>query len=374
MSVHEPMMARALQLATRGLYTTAPNPRVGCVLVKDNRIVGEGWHQRAGEAHAEVHALEAAGGQARGATMYVTLEPCAHHGRTPPCVDAIIAAGVNAVVIATRDADPRTAGKSVAALAAAGIAVTEGVLEADARALNIGFFSRHERQRPWVRLKLAMSMDGRTAMADGQSQWITGEAARADVQRLRARSDAVITGIGTVKTDDPQLTVRNAAALGVVDDAIRQPLRVVLDSLGHMPATARMLSAPGETLVVTTVVGQPPLTHAMRDKASVLACGLERYVDLVGLLGYLAVQRQCNEVLVEAGATLAGAFIEAGLVDELVVYMAPKLLGHDARPLLQLGLADLSKAPEWEVQDMRAVGDDWRITATPKRIAPERIA
>jgi diaminohydroxyphosphoribosylaminopyrimidine deaminase/5-amino-6-(5-phosphoribosylamino)uracil reductase len=371
------MMARALQLAERGRYTAAPNPCVGCVIVKNDVVVGEGWHQRAGEAHAEVHALQQAGEQARGATVYVTLEPCAHHGRTPPCVEALIAAGVSAVVIAVRDPDSRTAGKGIDALRAAGIAVTEGVLEADARAVNVGFFSRHERRRPWVRVKLAMSLDGRTALKGGESQWITGDAARADVQRLRARSCAVMTGLGTVKADDPQLTVRDAAALGLASEAIRQPLRVVLDSLGRMPPAARMLSAPGNTLVVTTVVGNPPLTYAMAGKADVVACGLERAVDLQGLLMYLAAQRQCNEVLVEAGATLSGALMSAGLVDELVIYMAPVLLGHESRSLMQLSVPVLADAPALTVCDVRAVGSDWRLTAVPKvkpSAQPVRIA
>ncbi len=363
------LMARALQLAQQGLYTTAPNPRVGCVIVQDGRIVGEGWHRRAGEAHAEVHALQQAGDRARGATAYVTLEPCAHQGRTPPCAGALVAAGVAEVVVAVRDPDPRTAGQGIDCLRAAGIAVTEGVLEADARALNAGFFSRHQRQRPWIRVKLAMSLDGRTAMANGESRWITGPQARADVQRWRARSCAVVTGIGTVRADDPQLGVRDAQALGLDAGLIRQPLRVVADAQGRTPATAALFSVPGEVLVATTVAGEPPLARSLAGKAGVLGCGQGNAVDLEGLLGYLALQRHCNEVLVEAGPTLAGAFLQAGLVDELLLYVAPRLLGHEARGLLQLAVPSLAAAPALDIREVRAVGQDWRILAVPKREA-----
>lgn len=367
-------MARALELARKGLYSTAPNPRVGCVIVRDGAVVGEGWHRRAGEPHAEALALQAAGEQARGGTVFVTLEPCAHHGRTPPCADALIAADVATVVVAVRDPDPRTAGQGIQRLRDAGIFVHEGVLETEARELNIGFFSRFERQRPWVRVKLAMSLDGRTALASGQSQWITSPDARADVQRLRARSCVVLTGMGTLQADDPLLTVRDATALGQTGDAeLRQPLRVVLDSLGRTRPSARLFSASSPVLLATTVVGEPPLSQFFREHAqvSVIAAGLSNRVDLAGLLGYLAVQRHCNEVLVEAGPVLAGALWQAGLVDELIVYMAPRLLGHEGRPLLHLPGAGLPADPDLVIRDIRAVGRDWRIVAVPRR--EERI-
>lgn len=364
-TAHAAHMARALELARQGLYTAHPNPCVGCVIVRDGAVVGEGWHRRAGEPHAEVHALHMAGKRARGATVYVTLEPCAHHGRTPPCADALLAAGVGEVVVAVRDPDPRTAGQGIERLRVAGIRVTEGVLEADARALNAGFFSRQQRQRPWVRVKLATSLDGRTALASGESQWITGAAARADVQRLRARSAAVITGIGTVLQDDPQLTVRDADALGLAAADIRQPLRVVLDSRGQMPAQARLLSVPGAVQVVTTAPAAPALRDRLQGKAIVQVAGDGPRVDLAILLQQLARDAQCNEVLVEAGATLAGSFIEAGLADELVIYMAPNLMGHEGRPLLQLPVASMQQRPELLIREIRAVGQDWRITAVP---------
>lgn len=371
---HAVFMAQALELARNGLYSTAPNPRVGCVVVRDGCVVGRGWHHRAGEAHAEVLALQEAGVQAQGATVFVTLEPCAHHGRTPPCADALIAAGVATVVVAVRDPDPRTAGQGIQRLREAGITVHEGVLEAEARELNVGFFSRCQRQRPWVRVKLAMSLDGRTALASGQSQWITSPDARADVQRLRARSCAVMTGMGTVQADDPLLTVRDAVALGLAADAeLRQPLRVVLDSLGRVRPDARLFTASSPILLATTVVGEPPLSQFFRghEQVSVLAAGLSNRVNLMGLMGYLAVQRQCNELLVEAGPVLAGALWQAGLVDELVIYMAPRLLGHDGRPLLNMSAAGLPDEPDLTIRDIRAVGRDWRIVAVPRR--EERI-
>jgi diaminohydroxyphosphoribosylaminopyrimidine deaminase/5-amino-6-(5-phosphoribosylamino)uracil reductase len=348
-------MARALQLAERGLFTTDPNPRVGCVLVKDDDIVGEGWHQRAGEAHAEINALQAAGNAAKGATAYITLEPCCHHGRTAPCSDALIAAGVSRVVAAMPDPNPQVAGQGLAQLEKAGIETSSGVLQAQAEALNPGFIQRMSQGRPYVRGKLAMSLDGRTAMASGESQWITGTAARADVQRLRARSAAIVTGIGTVLADDPALTAR-------VDEEVMQPLRVVLDSQLQMPLTAKMLTLPGQTLVLTGSSDEQK-ANALQEagaEVEVLTANNGR-VDLNAVLGCL-VQRHVNEVLVEAGATLCGAFLQAGLVDELVVYMAPMILGNEARGLLNLpGLDKLAQAVKLEIVDVRAVGQDWRL-------------
>ncbi len=369
----EVFMARALQLAGNGLYTTRPNPRVGCVLVRQGETVGEGWHQTAGQAHAEIAALQSAGARARGATVYVTLEPCAHHGKTPPCADALIEAGVVKVVAAMRDPNPLVAGQGLARLEAAGIEVDVGLLQAQAEALNPGFSKRMRSGLPLVRLKMATSLDGRTAMASGESKWLTGPAARADVQRLRARSCAVLTGIGTVLADDPALTVRtwqpgqeNAAAIGH-----RQPLRVVLDSAFRTPVTAQLLRANGDTLIIGA--GELPATRVLRAKGAQTAvlpapAADAARVDLAAVLRLLA-ERQCNEVLVEAGATLAGAFLQAGLVDELIIYQAPMLLGHEARPMLRLpGLERLAQRLQLVIKEVRCVGADLRINAivTPR--------
>jgi diaminohydroxyphosphoribosylaminopyrimidine deaminase/5-amino-6-(5-phosphoribosylamino)uracil reductase len=347
-------MAQALRLAERGLYTTSPNPRVGCVLVKDGAVAGEGWHERAGEPHAEVHALHMAGTAARGATAYVTLEPCSHHGRTPPCADALIEAGVARVVVAAQDPNPQVAGSGIEKLRAAGIAVECGLMEAAARELNIGFFARMTRGTPWVRSKTGMSLDGRTALANGVSQWITGAAARRDVQHWRARSCAVLTGIGTVLADDPQLNVREI-------DAGRQPLRVVLDSMLQTPPSARILQG-GDVLVCTAVQDAEKIAVLERAgaKVSVMPDGAGQ-VDLSAVLRDLA-QRGCNEVLVEAGSTLNGALLRAGLVDELLLYIAPQLLGDAARGMAQLGeLTALDQRIELDWQDVRQVGRDLRI-------------
>lgn len=348
-------MARALALAARGLAGTDPNPRVGCVLVRDGRYVGEGWHERAGGPHAEARALAMAGALARGATAYVTLEPCNHQGRTPPCSLALVDAGVTGVVVATLDPNP-AAGGGVARLRAAGITVREGLMAAEAQALNAGFLRRVAGGLPLVRVKLAMSLDGRTALANGASQWITGEAARADVQQYRARSSAVLTGIGTVLADDPRLDVR-------LPGTVRQPLRVVLDGSLRMPPGARILQADGRVLVMTTA--ERPAAQALRERgAEVQVLGAGGPLPLRAVLEALAA-RQCNEVWVECGARLAGAFVEQGLFDELVLYVAPSLLGPDARPLLQLPRID-ALARRWALQfdDVRRVGDDLRITAS----------
>ncbi|MCE8003554.1 bifunctional diaminohydroxyphosphoribosylaminopyrimidine deaminase/5-amino-6-(5-phosphoribosylamino)uracil reductase RibD [Billgrantia ethanolica] len=366
-------MARALQLARRGRYTTHPNPRVGCVLVKNRKMVGEGWHVRAGEPHAEVHALNMAQSAARGATAYVTLEPCSHHGRTGPCAVALTEAGVKRVVVAMQDPNPEVAGRGIAMLREAGIEVTVGLLEAEAQALNPGFISRMTRRRPFVRLKMAMSLDGRTAMQSGESQWITGPHARAEVQRLRASASAIMTGVDSIIFDNSRLTVR-AAQLGLDDaDAIaeRQPLRVVVDTQLRMPQAAACLRESGRTLVAT-VSGYDPERRARLEAAGaevlVLPTGDDGRVDLAALLRYLSEQELVNELLLETGATLAGAMLDAGLVDEMQLFVAPTLLGGEARPLFALpGLTRMAQQRPLEILDMRAVGRDWRITARPKR-------
>lgn len=349
-------MARAIELARRGLYTTDPNPRVGCVLVKGERVVGEGWHVRAGEAHAEIAALAQAGASASGATAYVTLEPCCHHGRTPPCTTALIEAGVENVVAAMRDPNPRVAGRGFAALESGRVTVRSGVLRAEAEKLNPGFIQRLKRGRPFVRLKIAASLDGRTALASGESKWITGEAARADVQRWRARSSAIVTGIGTVLADDPRLDVR-------VFDIGRQPLRVVLDSRLRTPPTARMLSLPGDSLIVTADA-VPPTAALQRAGAEVLCLpGADGRVDIAALLQQLAA-REMNEVLVEAGAGVCGAFLAAGIADELLLYYAPHILGDSARGMFGFPvLKQMHDRISLKITDQRMVGTDLRIIA-----------
>jgi len=361
-------MAQALRLAERGQYTTMPNPRVGCVLVKNGQVVGEGWHYRAGEGHAEVNALRAAGDQAKGATAYVTLEPCSHTGRTGPCCRALIDAGVVRVVYAMEDSNPTVSGRGLEILRAAGVQVAGPLLEDDARALNPGFLKRMERGLPLVRCKLAMSLDGRTAMADGRSKWVTGRKSREDVQRLRARSCAIVSGIDTVLFDNAALTVR-ADELGLdnaVDAAARQPLRVILDSRLRLPLSAELLRHPSPILLVHN--NGEEASQKLRGwpaHVELLALpGKDERIDLTALLKLLA-QRECNEVLVEAGATLAGSFLRRGLLDEVLVYMAPKLLGSSARPLFDLPLNTMGAALLLNIKDIRAVGEDWRITAVP---------
>lgn len=353
-------MARALQLAGRGMFTTTPNPRVGCVLVKDGQVIGEGWHVKAGEPHAEPLALRAADGRAQGASVYVTLEPCSHHGRTPPCADALVAAGVARVVIAMQDPNPLVAGRGIAALRAAGIEVECGLMEAEARLLNIGFDKRMKQGLPWVRSKIAASLDGRTALANGTSQWITGEAARRDVHVWRARSCAVLTGIDTVLADDAQLSVRHV-------ETTRQPLRVVLDSHLRLPPAARIFQG-GTVLVVTATADTEKHAALQQAGATVVVFADEGgRVDLAATLRHLATIG-CNEVLVEAGTTLNGALLKAGLVDELVLYFAPQLLGDMARGMAQLGeLAALDERVGLVWQDVRQVGNDLRIVAKVKR-------
>jgi diaminohydroxyphosphoribosylaminopyrimidine deaminase/5-amino-6-(5-phosphoribosylamino)uracil reductase len=351
-------MARAIALAWRGLGTTDPNPRVGCVIVRDGEVVGEGWHERAGEPHAEVHALRAAGDRARGATAYVSLEPCCHQGRTPPCTGALVAAGVARVVYGCGDPNPRVAGGGAALLAAAGIAVEGGVLEAEARAVNLGFIARMARGRPWLRVKTAVSLDGRTALADGRSRWITGPDARRDVQRLRARSSAIVTGIGTVLADDPELTVRDEPA-----GSVRPPVRVVLDSGLRLPPGARLLATPGPVVVLAARddAGRREALAAAGADVRIVA-GEGGRVAPAALVEAL-LQLECNEVLVEAGPVVNGALLAAGLVDELVVYQAAHVLGDTARAMFALApLASMDDRPAFRLADVRRVGDDLRLT------------
>lgn len=353
-------MARALRLAARGLYTTAPNPRVGCVLTHGSTIVGEGFHARSGEPHAEVFALRAAGERARDATAYVTLEPCAHHGRTPPCADDLIAAGVVRVVAAIEDPFPAVAGRGFARLREAGLAVESGLMREAAWELNRGFFARTGRGRPWLRAKLATSLDGRTALANGRSQWITGEAARTDVQRWRARSSAILTGAGTVRADDPRLTVRLPD-----DEAFAPPLRIVLDTGLAMPAGSHVLDGTAPTLVMHAPDARRAAHFANVELAAVPA-GERGRLDLDAVLRSLAA-RDVNEVQLEAGPTLAGAFLAAGLVDELLLYLAPSLLGDAARPLAVLpALAAMAERRQLRTFDCRAVGDDLRLLLRPE--------
>lgn len=361
---HSIYMARALQLAAKGLYTTQPNPRVGCVLVKNKHIIAEGWHRKTGEAHAEIHALSQAGSKAKGATAYITLEPCSHHGRTPPCADALVEAGVSRVVIAMEDPNPQVSGQGVARLREAGIEVAIGVLEAQARELNPGFIKRMSSGLPHVRVKLAMSLDGRTAMASGESQWITGPAARNDVQKLRARSSAILTAIGTLRADDPSLNVRMTAEELGLDIPPHQPLRVILDSQLSCPHDAKLFSLPGQTVILTS--HPEPLTEDFTHAEVVQLKQNNGRVDLHATMQWMATQ-EINEVHVEAGSVLCGALLEAGLVDELVIYMAPHLMGNQAKGLFNLPhIHSMERRLELDIKDIRMVGQDVRITALPK--------
>ena len=352
------MMARALQLAERGAYTSKPNPMVGCVIARKDKVVGEGFHLRAGEPHAEVHALRQAGERARGATAYVTLEPCAHMGRTPPCADALVAAGITRVVAACRDPYASVNGDGFRKLMAAGVMTETGLMEAAARELNRGFFSRIERGRPWLRIKLAMSLDGRTGLASGESKWITSRAARADVQHWRARCGAILTGSGTVLADDPQLTVRLDEAVEVT-----APVRVVLDTGGRVSHATRVFDDSAQTIAVHAVdivpdYGDEIVAFAVpRDGAG---------LDLRAMLSQLA-QRDINEIQVEAGATLCGALLRQGLVDELLLYIAPVLLGEKGRPLFAgLGIETMVERHALRLLETRQVGPDLRLLLRPE--------
>jgi diaminohydroxyphosphoribosylaminopyrimidine deaminase/5-amino-6-(5-phosphoribosylamino)uracil reductase len=364
LAVDEQWMRRACELALRGLTTTTPNPRVGCVLVsRDGKLIAEGFHHKAGEPHAEIHALRQAGDLAQDCTAYVTLEPCNHQGRTGPCSEALITAGVAEVVYGMEDPNPQVSGSGLARLRAAGIQVRGPILAAQARALNPGFIRRMTIGRPWIRCKLAMSLDGRTAMASGESFWITGEPARADVQRWRARSCAIVTGIASVLKDDPALTVRGAE----FGDEPRQPLRVVVDSRLRTPLEARLLRMPGHTAIATCAFNRPQIGAEIWGMPSIAGA-----VDLHALARKLA-ERGCNEVLVEAGPTLAGSFLRAGLVDELIIYAAPKLLGSSARPLFDLPLSFMAEAVQLEIDDVTRIGEDWRFLARVQPPQPQTL-
>jgi diaminohydroxyphosphoribosylaminopyrimidine deaminase/5-amino-6-(5-phosphoribosylamino)uracil reductase len=354
-------MAQALRLAERGMTGTSPNPRVGCLLVKNGKIIGSGWHQRAGEPHAEVFALREAGTSAFHATAYITLEPCAHQGKTAPCADALIDAGVTRVIVAIQDPNPLVSGKGISKLRAAGIQVDCGLMEVEARELNVGFFSRMIRGLPWVRSKIAMSVDGRTALSTGESQWITGESARLDVQHWRARSCAVLTGINTILADNAQLNVRQI-------ETSRQPLRVVLDSQLRIPLDAKIL-VDSHVLIYTAVKNETKVKLLQQCGATVFQCADQNnQVDLHAVMHDLA-KRGINEVFVEAGSTLNGALLRSGHVDELVLYIAPKLLGDCAQGMAALGvLNNLSECIGLKWQDMRQVGLDLRILVRVKNV------
>ncbi len=367
-TIDREMMSRALQLAAKGRYTSSPNPSVGCVIARDDAIIGEGYTRPAGGNHGEIEALQEAG-DASGATVYVTLEPCSHQGKTGPCADALIAAGVNRAVVACEDPNPAVAGSGIQKLKDAGIEVALGLLEDQARESNKGFIKRHEQGTPWVTVKMAASLDGRTAMASGQSQWITTPAARADVQRLRAEQCAIITGIGTQKMDDPSLTVRITREDVGVEDELRQPLRVVVDAKLQMSPEARMFQQPGDTLVATLDGAE------QREKSAALAAAgaeviflpaMGEHIDLHALLADLA-GRGCNQVLVEAGAGLAGAFIAEGLLDELVCYWAPKLFGNEARPMFNLPIETIDAHLALSIRDIRQIGEDIRVRLYPDK-------
>ncbi len=352
-------MARALQLAAKGLTTARPNPRVGCVLVRDGRVVGEGWHRAAGEAHAEVNALAAAKGDATGATAYVSLEPCAHTGRTGPCANALIDAGIAEVVFAHEDPSPHAGEPGKAVLEAANVRVRAGLLRAEARRLNAGFFSRIERGRPFVRVKIASSLDGATAMLSGESRWITDEAARRDAQRLRAASGAILTGVGTIIADDPSLTVRDAP------EVPEQPLRVILDSGLRTPPEARLLGLPGKTAIFHATGGAAPALEKPRVSLYAAGAGGNGRVDLAAVLAKLG-ELAVNDVLVEAGPVLSGAFLAAGLVDELVIYQAPHIMGSQTRRMFETpSIEALAERQALDIVDIRRIGRCLRITARP---------
>ena len=366
-------MTEALALAANGLYDAKPNPTVGCVLVKDGRVIARGWTAPAGGPHAERVALGAAGAQARGATAYVTLEPCCHEGRTGPCTRALIEAGVARVVFAGHDPNPRVNGAGERELAAAGIEVEGGVLEREAEPLNRGFFARMRRGRPWVRCKIAASLDGRTALASGESQWITGPESRADVHRWRARSGAVLTGSGTVLRADPSLDARRDEAGIDPTQGVKQPLRVILDSRLRTPPSAKTLSPSGDVLIFTTLVadeaqGVLERAGARVERVDAVPTPTGEHCHLRQVLARLA-ELEVNDVWVEAGARVAGAFLRAGLIDELIVYMSPLLLGDGARGMFAVpALAALADAWRFTFDEVRTFGDDVRIIARGSRI------
>lgn len=364
----EKYMARAFELARLGRFTTTPNPNVGCVIVRDGEIVGEGYHIKAGGPHAEVHALRMAGEKAQGATAYVTLEPCSHRGRTPPCADALIAAGVARVVASMQDPNPEVAGRGLYRLQQTGIEVSHGLMHSEAEAINLGFLKRMRTGFPYVQLKMAASLDGRTAMASGESQWITSAAARADVQRFRAQSSAILSSSATVLADDPSLNVRwdqldSDTQRIYPQESLRQPLRIVIDSQNRVTPRHKMVNQPGDTWLARLAADEQTWPESTEQW---VVPGRDNRVDLVLLMMQLA-KRQINSIWVEAGAELAGALLQAGLVDELIVYMAPKLLGENGRALCVLpGLQSLSDAPQFTLSDVRQVGTDLRLRLKPQ--------
>ena len=352
-------MARALQLAERGRYSTHPNPRVGCVLVRDSQVIGEGWHSQPGGAHAEVNAILHAKTATQGAACYVTLEPCSHTGRTPPCTEALIKAGIDRVIAAMEDPYPEVSGRGRGALERAGIAVSSGLLSAQAARLNRGFIKRWTTGLPFVTCKMAMSLDGRTALADGASKWITGAAARQDVQRLRAGSSAIMTGIGTVLADDPRLDVRE------LDCGGRHPLRVIVDPSLRFPVRAKMFKRPGRILIMTRSHDGNTRTALQGAGAEMVVIDTAKDQFLREILQYLAKQEEVNEILVEAGATLAGSLLAAGLLDEMVLYQAPILLGDSGKGLFHLpGITSMAEKIPLEIRETRQLGRDLRITLT----------
>lgn len=364
------MMAEALKLARKGRFTTTPNPNVGCIIVDDNgQVVGEGWHHQAGTPHAEVHALREAGDKARGATAYVTLEPCSHYGRTPPCADALVKAGVKRVVAAMEDPNPLVAGNGMRKLAAAGVEVSSGLMADEAASINRGFLSRITRKRPFVTLKLAASLDGKTALNNGDSKWITGPLAREDVQRHRAEHCAILSGSGTVLADDPSLNVRYdelGCARNLIDEqALRQPMRVILDGRNQLTGDLRMYTLPGDTLVINNAHHDALPAHVQQWQAR----SNGNKLDLNEVMQELG-RRQINSLWVEAGGRMAGALLQENLVDELILYIAPKLMGHDSQGLFALpALTKMADAYALQWRDIRQIGDDLKITAgvtTPK--------
>lgn len=368
-------MQKALELAKKGLYSTKPNPAVGCVLVKDGIIVGEGWHQKAGQPHAERVALASAGNKAQGATAYVTLEPCSHFGRTPPCADGLIEAKVARVVVAMRDPNPLVSGQGIKRIEDAGIDVLVGVLEEDAKAINLGFIRKMEKQLPFVRLKMASSLDGRTAMNNGESHWITGEESRKEVHKMRAQSGALITGIGTVLADNPSLTVRltdqELAELNLSQDNCH-PIRIVLDPNLSMPTDAKMLSLPGRTILMTskeTTDRSPELVEMFYNHGVELVAvsAQDDRLDIESILRYLAEVEDVNDVMVESGAIVAGAFMQSGLVNELHSFIAPSLMGNTAKPMFVLpGIESMDQKMNFKIQSMDRFGEDIRLILVPK--------
>lgn len=351
-------MSYALRLAEKGLYATMPNPRVGCVITHNEQMVGRGWHEKTGQPHAEINALNNAGEAARGATAYVTLEPCGHYGRTPPCVNALIAAGIARVIIAMEDPNPLVSGRGKALLEQAGIDVQVGLLEAEASALNVGFVTRMVHKKPWIRLKTAASLDGKIALNNGVSQWITGESARQDGHRWRARSCAIMTGIGTVKSDNPQLTVRHIKTH-------RQPKKIVVDSHFVIPLDAKLLQGGEEVFIFTANDGNPEKNTALSKMGVrvIVLPNTKGQVDLEKMMTALA-DFGMNEVLVEAGCGLNGALVEAGLANEMIIFLAPHLLGNNAQGMVQLPeLINLGQKKTLKIHDLRMIGQDIRVIA-----------